>query len=79
MLEKEFEFYIKNQKELLKKYKDQYVVIKDEAVIGAYPTENEAYVETIRLHKPGAFLIQKCVPGEESYSQTYHTKAIFNT
>ena len=57
-LDKEYKFYQKNQKEFLKKYRNNVLVIKDEQVIGAYSDEATAYKESISKYKLGSFLIQ---------------------
>jgi hypothetical protein len=77
MLEREFKYYLDNQEELLKKYSGRVIVIVGESVIGDYANEVEAYTETIKKHKVGAFLLQLCVPGKDSYTQTFHSRAIF--
>jgi hypothetical protein len=76
-LEKEFEYYLQNQEELLQKYEGKFVVIKDDAVIGVYETELEAVEETSKKHELGTFLVQKCEPGSESYTYTYHSRVAF--
>jgi hypothetical protein len=77
-LEKEFKYYLDHQEELVKKYSGRYLVIKNEKVIGDYNNESEAYLESIKNNKPGTFLIQLCLPGSASYSQTYNSRVIFN-
>lgn len=77
MLEKEFKYYLDNQDELLKKFSGRVIVIIGEKVIGDYANEVEAYTETIKKHKVGTFLLQLCVPGKDSYTQTFHSRAIF--
>jgi hypothetical protein len=77
MLEKEFKYYVDNQKELVKQYNGKFIVIKDEKIIGAYPSEIIAYTETIKNNELGTFLIQLCMPGKDSYSQTFHSRVIF--
>ncbi|MBI4822646.1 MAG: hypothetical protein HY805_00220 [Nitrospirae bacterium] len=76
-LEKEFRFYLDNQAELVKKYNGKFVVIKDAQVIGAYDSEVEAVEKTSKTHALGTFLVQKCEPGTESYTQTYHSRVVF--
>jgi len=76
-LEKEFKYYLEHQKELLKEYKGKYVVIKDCEVIGAYDDEIVAVEETSKTHQLGTFLVQKCEPGSESYTQTFHSRVTF--
>ena len=73
-LEKEFEFYLKNQGEFAKKYNGKYIVIKNREVIGVFESEIEAIEKTSANHKLGTFLVQKCEPGKESYTQTYHSR-----
>ena len=77
MLEKEFEFYKAHQEELVKKHKGKYLAIVGEKVTGLYDSELEAYTETKKKHEPGTFLIQHCLPGKDSYTQTFHSRATF--
>lgn len=74
---KEFDFYIKNQKDLVKKYNGKIIVIKDKKILGAYDSEIEALEETVKTEKLGSFIVQKVEPGEESYTQTYHSRVAF--
>lgn len=73
-LEQEFAYYKAHQDELVEKYRGKVVVIKGDLVIGVYDNELEAVNETSKEHKLGTFLVQKCVPGPEAYSQTYHSR-----
>jgi hypothetical protein len=77
MLKEEFEFYLKNQAELLKQYSGKFLVIKKQKVIGVYDSEIEAYTSTVKTQEAGTFLIQECQPGNESYTQTFRTRVIF--
>ena len=76
-LEKEFNYYLEHQEELVKKYNGKFLVIKDANVIGAYDSELEAVEGTAKDHELGTFLVQKCEPGSESYTQTYHSRVAF--
>lgn len=78
MLEKEFKYYLDNQAELVKNYSGKFIVIKDQQVIGAYSSHGQAYETTITTEKLGTFLIQHCIPGKESYSQTFHSQVIIH-
>ena len=73
-LEKEFEYYLEHQDELVKQYNGKFIVIKDCNVIGDFDSELEAVEKTSKIHELGTFLIQKCSPGAESYTQTYHSR-----
>lgn len=77
MLEKEFQYYLKNQSELVKKYNGKYIVIIGEKVVGDYNNEQDAYTESEKKYKLGTFLIQLCVPGDSAYTQSYHTRVAF--
>jgi hypothetical protein len=77
-LEKEFKYYLKNQEELVKKYNGKFIVVKDEKVIGAYDSHREALDKTIIDHKLGTFLIQHCIPGDDSYTLTFHSNVTFS-
>jgi len=77
MLDQEFQYYIDHQEELVNKYNGKVLVIIGENVAGVYNTEIEAYLDCIKKHELGTFLIQQCSPGKESYTQTFHTRAIF--
>ena len=76
-LEKEFNYYLQHQEELIGKYNGKFIVIKDDAVIGEYESELEAVKETSKQHELGTFLVQKCEPGSESYTYTYHSRVAF--
>lgn len=76
-LEKEFDFYLDHQDELVSKYNGKFVVIKDDQVLGAYDNEMEAIEKTSEEHKFGTFFVQKCEPGTESYTQTFHSRVAF--
>jgi len=76
-LRKEFEYYLEHQNELVKQYKGKFIVIKNNKVIGAYDSELEAVTNTSQQHELGTFLVQKCESGTGSYTQTYHSRAIF--
>ncbi len=76
-LEKEFEYFVKNQDELVKKHQGKYIVIKGNKVLGAYDSDLEALKETTKVHELGTFLVQKCESGSESYTQTFHSRVAF--
>lgn len=76
-LEKEFEYYINHQDELVEKYRGKFIVIKDNEVLGAFDSDLEAIKETTKKHELGTFMVQKCEPGKESYTQTFHSRVAF--
>lgn len=76
-LNEEFQYYLGHQDELVKQYRGKFVVIKGAAVIGVFDSELEAIEKTSQEHELGTFLVQKCEPGTEGYSQTYHSRVVF--
>jgi hypothetical protein len=76
-LEQEFKFYLQNQDALVREYNGKFIVIKDCKVIGVYDNEMQAITETSKTHQPGTFLVQKCEPGSEGYTQTFHSRVTF--
>jgi hypothetical protein len=77
MLEKEFTYYIENQKELVKKYNGKYIVIVGTEVVNSYDDEATAYLESLKSYKEGTFLIQLCKEGRDSFTQTFNSRVIF--
>lgn len=77
MLEKEFQYYLDHQTELVKVYNGKYLVIKDEKVIGIFDTQAEAYTKTAEQHEVGTFLIQFCDTGNDSYTHNYYSRVTF--
>jgi len=78
MLEKEFSYYLKHQSDLVEKYDGNFIVIKDGSVIGVYSSHSDAYNNTIKEYELGTFLIQHCLSGKESYSQTFHSQVLIH-
>ena len=77
VLQKEFEYYLSHQAELVAQYNGKFVVIKNCAVIGAYDNEITAITETQKAHALGTFLVQKVSPGSTAYTQTFHSRVAF--
>ncbi len=77
-LQKEFDFYLANQEELVKKYDGKVIVIKNGEVLGAYDDELMAVTETKKSHKLGTFMVQKVSKGDADYSQTFHSRVVFS-
>lgn len=76
-LKQELEFFKKNQEELVKQYEGKFLVIKDCKVQGVYDTEIAAYTEASKKFDLGTFLIQQALPGENTYTQTFHSRVAF--
>ena len=67
-LQKELEYFKSNQKELVEKYENKFLVIKDQKVVSVFDTEIDAYTEAQKQFELGTFLIQQCFPCKETYN-----------
>ncbi len=76
-LNKEFQYYLDNQSDLVDNYSGKFVVIKNMSVIGVYDTEIEAYKEASSTNELGTFLIQLVESGTENYTQTFYSQVSF--
>lgn len=77
-LEKEFQFYLDHQDDMVAKYDAKFVVIKDDVVLGAYDYELTAVTKTQKSHEIGTFLVQKVSKGTSAYTQSFHSRAVFS-
>ena len=77
-LQKEFDFYLAHQAEMVGKYDGKYIVIKNGEVLGAFDDELTAVTETQRSHELGTFLVQRVSQGDSAYSQTFNSRAVFS-
>ena len=76
-LQKEFDFYLANQDEMVEKYDGRYIVIKNGIVVGVYDDEITAVAKTQESHELGTFLVQKVSEGDSEYTQTYNSRVVF--
>lgn len=76
-LKREFEYYLANQDELVRKYNGQFVVIKDGEVHGSYRDQLTAVSDASKRFAIGTFLVQRVAPGTAAHSQTFHSRVSF--
>ena len=74
MLEKEFQYYLQHQEELVQRYNNRYVVIVGQEVVGDYDAFADAVTESQKKYPKGTFLVQRCSEGNKDYSFTYHSR-----
>ena len=79
MLDKEFEYYLKHQAELVEKYNGKFLVIIGEKVVDVFDNKVIAFEESKKKYTLGTFLIQLCTPGNSAYTQTFHSRVTFST
>ena len=66
-----------HQDELVQQYNGKFIAIVGPEVVKAFDTELDAYLAMKKEHEVGTFLIQHCVPGTMSYTQTFHSRVVF--
>ncbi len=76
MLENEFRYFKDHQDELVAKFMGKFVAIIGTEVSGPFESELDAYLAMKKDHEVGTFLIQQCLPGTNSYTQTFHSRLI---
>ncbi len=74
MLEKEYDYFLKNRDILLKEYEGKFIVIIGNEVVGSYSSREEALKETYSKHKMGTFLIQKVSRDEDDIIQRFSSR-----
>ena len=78
MLDQEFNYFLKHQQHLVEQYKDRYIVIVGNDVVGNYRSNEIAYYEAKKKYKEGSFLIQHCIEGENAYTCTFHSNILLD-
>ena len=76
-LQENFQFYLDNQEELVKRFGGRVLVIHNLEVTGDFGSNGEAYVFGVKTYGEGNFLIQRCSPGKKDYTAIYSSQAIF--
>ncbi len=76
-IQQDYQYYIKHQLELVKKYGGRYIVIKDSEVVGSYDSEIEAYEDAKSKYVLGTFIIKPCLPQNEEPKNILNTRAYF--
>ncbi len=59
---KDFMYFVKNYDSIYNKYGHKFIVIKNEAVLGAYSSIMEALLETNKTNEYRSYIIQECYP-----------------
>ena len=77
MCDANYEYYIQNFDSLCTKYLNKHIVIKEQSVIGAYDSFEEAYESTIKTEELGTFLIQFCSKETNNVNHFYSNNVVF--
>lgn len=72
-LEREFEFYLRNQENLVKSYEGKLIAIKNEQILGAFDSYLEAAEVIFADYDRGSVLFQEVSQDKESNIVTFHS------
>lgn len=64
------DYFIKNQKKLVRKFKGKELLMDYSGVVAAYDTLDEAIAVGDKTIGSGKYSVMKCMPGEEAYTAT---------
>ncbi|MDR2802101.1 MAG: hypothetical protein LBB31_02650 [Prevotellaceae bacterium] len=76
-LQNEFQWYLDSQQKLVEKYNGKFLVITNNAIVGAYDKEEEALFDAQQKYEVGSYIIQFCSPGETAYTHHFHSRVVF--
>jgi hypothetical protein len=74
-LNEEYDFYVENHAALTREYAGKFVVIKNQKVLGAHDSREEALIATLETEDAGAFLVQFCAEDGQVPTQRFHSRA----
>jgi hypothetical protein len=75
MFETELKYFIANQDELVRRFRGTVLVIRNEEVVGAFPTAMEAYLAAGKQFPAGSYMLQPCEPGTSAYTVNVTTSS----
>ena len=77
-VDQNYQWFRANHRRLLRRYRGRFIAVARAAVVGDYATEDQAICETVRSGiRPGAFIVQRCVPISEEERAVFHSCVSF--
>ena len=73
-LEKELQYFIDHQDELVKKYHGRVLVIYKQKVVKDFRDIGRAYRFASKNLPAGKYQLQECLPGEEAYTHHFYSQ-----
>ena len=65
MQDQDFDFFLQNMENLYKTYGHKFVAVKNQSILAAYDSFNDALDATLKTEELGTFLIQECFDNKE--------------
>ena len=72
-VDRQFQFFLDNQDELVLSYDGKIIVVQNNSVKGAFDSTLDAYLYGKRNFELGTFIVQKCISGPEAYTTVIST------
>jgi len=69
--DRDFNFFLESMSNLYQVYGRKFVAVKNQNILGAYNTFNEALENTLKTDELGTFLIQECFDSREKMVQHF--------
>lgn len=76
VLQKEYDYFLKNRKSLLPRNENKFVVILGEKIVGVYNSTAEALRDASQKYAAGSFLIQKVLKNEDDLVQKFSSMVV---
>lgn len=70
MFDRELEYFIAHQDDLVARHGGKTIVLVGSEVVGVYDSPLQAYLEEAKRRALGTFMIQRCEPGPDAYTVT---------
>ena len=77
-LDKEFKYFLQHKEDIKVNYMGKFIVIKDESILGAYDTQKDAIVDSLKTNELGTFLVQQVSNDDNIYTQNFHSRVYVN-
>jgi fibrillarin-like rRNA methylase len=65
MQDKDFDFFLQNMENLYKTHGHKFVAVKNQSILAAYESFDDALNSTLKTEELGTFLIQECFDNKE--------------
>lgn len=62
LLDRQYQYYVKNKQMISEKYPGQFIVIHNEQVVDSFGSEKDAYIYCVQHFQIGTFFIQEIPP-----------------
>ena len=65
---KDFDFFVSNYKKFFEEYGHKFLAIKNNAILGAYDSVQDAISDLSPKYEIGTYIIQECTNDDSSYT-----------